>query len=96
MPELRALYRATSPHRTAAPGSLPEFLAERYCLYAWNHGRLYRAEIHHLPWPLQEAEVAVEANTMAEPIGLRLPAQPDLVQYARMLKVLVWPPERLI
>src|SRR5262249_16709041 len=39
----------------ARPGSLEHFLTERYCLYAAERGTLYRAEIHHPPWPLQPA-----------------------------------------
>jgi hypothetical protein len=57
--------------------------------------KLYRTEVHHLPWPLQPAEAVVERNSIAEPLGFALPLEADLVHYARMLKVLVWPPERL-
>src|ERR671925_102553 len=59
-----ARYRASGEEFHAPPGSLEEFLAERYCLYAVDErGRLYRAEIHHPPWPLQPAEAAIELNT---------------------------------
>ena len=95
MPEFRARYAPTGEPQEARPRSLYSFLCERYCLYAWNRGRLYRGEIHHLHWPLQPAEIEIEKNTMAVPTGLRLPAQPDIVQYSRTLKVLVWPPERM-
>jgi uncharacterized protein YqjF (DUF2071 family) len=95
MPQFRAVYMPVSAPRAARRGSLEEFLAERYCLYTWNRNKLYRAEIHHLQWPLQEAEVQVELNTMAEPLGLRLPLRPDLAHFSRLLKVLVWAPERL-
>ncbi|HEX6880988.1 MAG TPA: DUF2071 domain-containing protein [Terriglobales bacterium] len=96
MPEFRARYWATGLPKRATPGSLPEFLSERYCLYAWNRAKLYRAEIHHLPWPLQMAECDIEINTMCEPLGFSLPRQPNLTQVSRMLKVLVWPPEKLL
>ena len=96
MPEFRAKYWAVGPARRAKPGSLPEFLAERYCLYTWNRKKLYRAEIHHLPWPLQMAECEIDVNTMCDPLGLRLPSRPDLAQVCRRLKVLVWPPEKLL
>jgi len=80
----------------ARPGSLSHFLTERYCLYAFNRGRLYRGEIHHLPWPLQPAHYEVHENTMAQTTGLTLPGAPDLVNFVRELKVLFWAPERLI
>ncbi len=95
MPEWRGSYRPVAPVRRAVPGSLAEFLVERYCLYAWSRGRLYRADIHHLPWPLQEAEAQIEMDTMTQPLGIELPPQPDVMQFSRSQKVLVWPPERL-
>jgi uncharacterized protein YqjF (DUF2071 family) len=79
----------------AAPGSLEEFLAERYCLYTVDaRERLYRAEIHHAPWPLQPAEAAIELNTMA-PADLALPAEAPLLHFARVQDVVVWPLERV-
>ena len=39
-----------------SPARSRHFLTERYCLYAAHRGELYRAEIHHPPWPLQAAE----------------------------------------
>ena len=79
----------------AKPGSLEHFLCERYCLYAVNRKRLYRGEIHHLPWRLQAAIVHSEENTMAKPAGLELPLQAELAYFSRELKVLLWAPERL-
>jgi uncharacterized protein len=94
--ELRCSYGpATRRTFQARPGSIQHFLTERYCLYAVSRKRLYRAEIHHLPWDLQDAVVDLEQNTMAQPTGLLLPAQPDLAYFARELKVLFWAPERL-
>lgn len=96
MPQFRGVYAPLRPIKRATPGSLSEFLAERYCLYAWNRGRLYRAEIHHLPWPLQMADADLEINTMAAPAGIPLPERPDLMQFSRSIKVLIWGPERLL
>ena len=96
MPEWRGSYAPTAAVKTATPGSLAEFLSERYCLYAWNRRRLYRAEIHHLPWPLQSAAADIAADTMVQPLGLDLPPQPDVLSFSRSLKVLIWPPERLL
>jgi hypothetical protein len=95
MPQFRARYRPGGEPRAARRGSIEEFLTERYCLYTWNREKLYRAETHHLPWPLQPVEAQIELNTMAEPLGLQLPLNPDLAQFSRLLKVLVWAPERL-
>lgn len=94
--ELKCLYGPASRQTfQARPGSIQHFLTERYCLYAVSRTHLYRGEIHHLPWDLQEAVVDLEVNTMAQPAGLKLPSQPDLAYFSSELKVLFWAPERL-
>jgi uncharacterized protein YqjF (DUF2071 family) len=94
--EFAARYRPLGGARAAAPGTLDYFLTERYCLYALRGRRVDRAEIHHLPWPLEAAEAEVESNSMLRGSGMErlLPPAPALAQYARRLKVLVWAPER--
>jgi hypothetical protein len=73
----------------AERGTLEYFLAERYCLYAADGEQVYRAEIHHAPWPLQRARAEVELNTMA-PDGVRLEGEP-LLHFGARQDVLVWP-----
>jgi uncharacterized protein YqjF (DUF2071 family) len=88
-------YRPSGEVFHAAPGSLEEFLAERYCLYTVDgRGRLYRAEIHHPPWPLQPAEATIELNTMA-PADLALSDEGPLLHFARVQDVVIWPLERV-
>lgn len=94
--EFAGRYSPIGEPTVAKSRSIEAFLAERYCLYSWNRNRLYRAEIHHLQWPLQAMESVIEKNTMAEPIGIKLPTTPDLAHFSRTLKVLVWPPEKLL
>lgn len=91
----RATYGPTSAPRRSAPGSLDYFLAERYCLYTVRKGRTYRGEIHHVPWPLQDASVIIEENTVAQAAGIQLPPGPRAVFFSRELKVLLWPLERI-
>jgi uncharacterized protein len=89
-------YAAEGHAARARPGSLDEFLTERYCVYLWNGRRLYRSEIHHQPWPLQRAIVELRENNLAEPLGLALPAQPDLCHFADCNKMLAWAPQRVL
>ena len=95
--ELKCSYGPASRESfQARPGSLEHFLTERYCLYTASRKRLYRGEIHHLPWELQDAVVDVRENTMAQTAGIELPHEPDVALFARELKVLFWAPERLL
>lgn len=93
---LRASYGPVGPVFRAAPGTLDEWLTERYCFYAPTaSGRIYRCEIAHAPWPLQPAELALAANTMADASGVKLPDTPPLLHFAARQDVLAWWPERV-
>jgi uncharacterized protein YqjF (DUF2071 family) len=88
-------YRPAGPVSPAAPGSLEWFLTERYCLYATGaDGALHRAEIHHGPWPLQQAEARIELNTMP-PDGVELGREEPLCHYSARQDVVLWPLEPL-
>jgi uncharacterized protein YqjF (DUF2071 family) len=90
-----ARYRPRGAVAQAAPGSIEEFLVERYCLYAVDRrGRLCRADIHHPPWPLQKTDAEVELTTMAPP-EVRLPEEPPLTHFAAGEDVVIWPLERV-
>jgi uncharacterized protein YqjF (DUF2071 family) len=91
----RARYRPVSAVRVREKGALDHWLTERYCLYTVSRQRVFRAEIHHVPWPLQDAEADIEVNTMAQAAGIRLPDVAPLLHFARQLQVLVWPLRRL-
>jgi uncharacterized protein YqjF (DUF2071 family) len=93
---LRAKYGPAGTPFHAVPGSLEYFLSERYCLYSVPGKRIYRADIHHLPWSLQPADYSIDENTMAAAAHIDLPAHPALANFSRELKVLVWAPERLL
>jgi uncharacterized protein len=91
-----ARYKPIGPRRTAEPGTLEHFLTERYCLYAVDHlYKPYRLDIHHPPWPLQDAEAEIAVNTMADAAGIRLPAMAPLLHYAQRQDMVAWTPERI-
>ncbi|MGI9591699.1 MAG: DUF2071 domain-containing protein, partial [Myxococcota bacterium] len=88
---LEAEYEPVSQPYLAAPGSLEHWLTERYCLYARSPGgRLFRGDVHHLPWPLQRAEASFTRNDLFQPHGLSLPGPPALLHFSRRLDVVVW------
>lgn len=92
--EFRGKYRAIAEVRLREKGSIERWLTERYCLYTTHCGQVYRGEIHHAPWPLQDAEAEFEINTVALAAGISLPATAPLLHFARRLEVLIWPLRR--
>ncbi|HXD31895.1 MAG TPA: DUF2071 domain-containing protein [Pyrinomonadaceae bacterium] len=77
------------------PESLEFFLTERYCLYSEHKNKLYRANIHHPPWPLQRAEVKSLQSTMLEAAGVSTPDQEPLLHYAESIDVDIWSLEKV-
>jgi uncharacterized protein len=89
--QFEANYRPVSDPLEARPGSLEAFLAERYCLYAQApNGRLYRGDVHHLPWPLQHAEGEVGADELLRPHALHVTGRP-ILHFSRGVDSVVWP-----
>jgi uncharacterized protein YqjF (DUF2071 family) len=70
---------------------LARWLAERYCAYVVDeHQRPLRIDIHHPPWPLQPAEGELDAQGMADQIGIRLEGEP-LLHFSARQDTLIWP-----
>lgn len=89
----RALYHPASEPIAPAPDSLEHFLTERYCLYSRTaKEQLLRAEIHHRPWLLREAECEIEVNTMPAPTIGTL-SQAPLLHYSARQDVIIWGPK---
>jgi uncharacterized protein YqjF (DUF2071 family) len=90
----RAKYRPISAVYEAAPESLEHWLTERYCFFTTMKGKVFRTDIHHLPWPIQKAEAEISMSTLAGGAGLSLDSPPALVGYVKQQEVLVWPLRR--
>jgi uncharacterized protein YqjF (DUF2071 family) len=86
-------YRPSGPPAPPQAGTLEHFLTERYCLYTTRSDEVFRAEIHHPPWPLQPAEAEIRENTMPPPT-LRLLDTRPLLHYSERQDVVIWGLER--
>jgi uncharacterized protein len=70
---------------------LARWLAERYCAYTVDEQlRPLRIEIHHPPWPLQPAQAELDAQGMADQIGIELEGEP-LLHFSARQDTLIWP-----
>jgi hypothetical protein len=93
----QARYRGLGPTRKSVEnrsGTLEHFLMERFCLFTRNRsGHPVRANLHHVSWPLEEAEAEIERNDLAATIGIRLPDEKPVLHYSRRLALYIWPAE---
>ncbi|MGE0142619.1 MAG: DUF2071 domain-containing protein [Planctomycetota bacterium] len=93
--ELRARYRSIGETFAAAPGSLEEFLVERYCLYAQDRrGVLRRGRVEHRPWPLRRASCEFTDCAMTNLLDIELRGEPESLLFAHDLAVRAELPRR--
>lgn len=92
--EFRGHYRQLGEMQLRRPNTFEHWATERYCLYTVHEEMVYRCEIHHQQWPLQDAEAEFEMNTIASASGITLPQAKPLLHFARRLEVLIWPLRR--
>lgn len=90
---LSALYRPTGPIDAAAAGSLNAFLTDRPSLFAADrHGRIYRGDVRHEPWPLQPAAAEIREESLIAAAGIPRPSGAPILSFARRLDVVAtWP-----
>lgn len=81
-PGLRVRYRAGEPAGTAAPGSLEEFLVERYVLHTVRGGAVGTVRVRHAPYPLRRVEVDLQAESLLAAAGLVRPEAAPLAHFS--------------
>jgi len=89
--EFRGHYAPSAEARLRDKGTIEHWFTERYCLFTTFQNQIYRREIHHRSWPLQDAEAEIEIDTMAAAAQVSLPETKPLLHFARKLEVLIWP-----
>jgi uncharacterized protein len=91
---LEASYRPQGPAGVAPPGSLEQFLVERYCLFTVRgSGEILRTDIHHRPWRIHPAAGEVRHGGLV-PAALDPLTERPLLHVARRQDVVVWRPVR--
>jgi uncharacterized protein YqjF (DUF2071 family) len=86
-----ASYTPSSAIYHTSPDTLEHWLTERYCLYAIDRrGHVGYGDIHHAPWPLQDATADLRSNTMLMPLHIELPGTQPVLHFARRHDVVAW------
>lgn len=89
--EFEIQYKPTSGVFYSKPNTLESFLTERYCFYTESKKGLYRADVHHLPWPLQLAEGEISKNSVLQGLKPSTSEKP-LMHYSTGVDVVSWNP----
>lgn len=88
-------YRPISSPYYPEKGSLSNWLLERYTLWSDKYGSLYRGDIHHKQWEIQDAEAVLgNVNMLPFPTDNTLSVSP-ILQYAISKRALFWPVRKI-
>ena len=90
-----AHYRGVGPVAHPAPRTLEHFLTERYALYSSDGKRIWRGDIFHPRWSLQDAEARIARNSMIAAAGIRALGHEPLLHFAAFQDVRFWWPVRV-
>ncbi len=83
-----ASYRSLG--RPSEQDDLRRFLTERYAFFTRYLGAVQAGEIHHGPWPLENAEAEFEQNGLPGAFGFTLPERPPVLHYAPEVHMQAW------
>jgi uncharacterized protein YqjF (DUF2071 family) len=89
-------YEIGTPHGPAAPGTLENFLVERYVLFA-RHPVLGLVEgrVHHRPYPLRQARVHRLEQSLLAAAGIAAAGERTPDWFSEGVDVDISPPHRL-
>lgn len=90
-----ARYRPVGVPYIPSPNTLDHFLTERYCLYSSAAKRIWRADIVHPRWNLQQADAGIDRNSMIAAAGIRPLGSEPLLHFSQFQDVRVWWPVRV-
>jgi uncharacterized protein len=85
----KATYGPDGDRSDAKSGTLAYFLTERYRYYTEaSDGSVRYADIQHEPWPLYDADVKIEENTLFEANGFTTPDSDPVHLYSPGVKTI--------
>ncbi len=85
----RVVWRRGAALPPTAPGSLEEFLTERYWLFTHRRGRVLAARVEHHPWNLREATVEHVEQSLTDAAGVAVNGE-MLAWHSDRIDVIGW------
>ncbi len=88
----RVRYQVQAYRGPAAPGSLDDFLIERYVLHVQRGPSLWSVRVQHRPYPLYDVQLREFEDTLVRAAGIAGLGAPSLVHFASGVDVEIFPP----
>jgi uncharacterized protein YqjF (DUF2071 family) len=94
-PAMYVRYQTGVSIGSAQPGTLEHFLIERYLLHVQRGPTLWTVQVHHRPYPLQQARLVEARDQLVGAAGITVPNELPLVHYATGVDVEIIAPRIL-
>ncbi|MCS7273461.1 MAG: DUF2071 domain-containing protein [Fimbriimonadales bacterium] len=78
----RVHYAIEGTPKETRPDTLEHFLVERYTLFTVYRDELYRAEVAHIPYAIQPAQIIELEQTLTDAVGILITEAPAIAFYA--------------
>ena len=88
-------YKPISEAYYPEQNSLSYWLLERYYLWSYRNKSLFRGDIHHKPWRIQDAKVTIKKQSMLPNIAENAIIGESFFHYADVKRVLFWPIQKV-
>ncbi|KAF0815777.1 hypothetical protein KIS4809_5418 [Bacillus sp. ZZV12-4809] len=89
--QFKAHSKPESSPFNSQPGSLDEWLTERYCLWVTKSEKVYRGDIHHTKWQLHKVSVSIHENTMTSFLPDKYLKGEPVLHYSPQKHAYFWP-----
>lgn len=84
-------YSSASDLFITSPGSLDYWLLERYCFWTVKRKWLFRGDIHHEQWRVNEAKVSIRDNSLARFLPRSIFQDKPRTHFTERKQVFIWP-----
>ncbi|WP_257131809.1 YqjF family protein [Bacillus sp. AFS017336] len=84
-------FETNSNDYLAKEDTLEHWLTEKYCFFSNDQkGNIYRCDIDHTQWTLQNVDLTISINTMCTPLNFRLPNTSPITHFSPGVETILW------
>ncbi|WP_068674852.1 YqjF family protein [Oceanobacillus sp. Castelsardo] len=76
------------------PSSIDHWLLERYVAWSYKYGKLYRGDIKHSCWKVQQAKMEIKENSLLAFLSKQLKKKQPIIHFAESKVAVNWIPKK--
>jgi len=77
------------------PSTIDHWLLERYVAWSYKYGNLYRGDIRHSCWKVQQAEIEIKENSLLACLLMEWKKQQPIIHFSKSKVAVNWIPKKV-